>query len=544
MALGSYTTRSNWWMRGLVALSFVAVLGCDLKHFESHTREADKDPKKAKQARQARQETVSDPATAPLPTGRPLVEREGNDSWGLPRSFVNMAGLRSLLHHGKHTELTQYVESFQRDFENDPSKEYWPVRAAEAFGSAEPELLPKLDAWVAENPSSFAPYLARGTYYKAVAWARRGTYAVKDTATSDFEAMRSTLPLARKDLERALQLSPKLIAADRGLLDVAQLLGDRELINAMFTHAKQACPTCLSPRTKYLVTLQPRWGGAYEAMEHFVRTQLDPANPKLKLLGGFVLMDRSLAAHIDKRLDEALKHAEEACAIGERWEFLLQRAEVHYAMGNVDKALADATRAIELQPELPETRSARMVYRGKLKDFEGAAEDLIATIQTRPTDSEAREWRGYIAHGLSEKGWEAHQRGDRENAIRLLELAEQFAFADPTIRKRKVAAVQGGGGKANPIDALEAKVKANPDDFRAHQQLDYAWAKKRQFDKVIALWTAYLQRHPNDANAYFERSGAYYNSRHKREAFADVEKACSLGNSTACSYAKRKPAVP
>jgi hypothetical protein len=85
------------------------------------------------------------------------------------------------------------------------------------------------------------------------------------------------------------------------------------------------------------------------------------------------------------------------------------------------------------------------------------------------------------------------------------------------------------------------KVQANPDDLKAHQQLDYAYAKKRQYDKVIAMWTAYISRHPSDGTAYFERSGAYHNSKQRGLAFADVEKACALGHNTACNYAKRMP---
>jgi tetratricopeptide (TPR) repeat protein len=524
-----------------ILLSFGA-LGCQkLLDLYAGTSKADQDPAKAKVAREARQQPATDLAIAPLPKGMPLVEREGTDAWGYPRSYVDLAGVRSLLHHEKYTELTQYFEYFQQEFEKDPTKEYWPFRATLAFYSAEPELLPKLDAWASALPFSFAPYLARGAHRVAVVWAKRGGKAARETPTADMQAMRDAAPLARKDLDRALQINPKLLVADRFGINLALPIGEREAINTAMTHAKQLCPTCTSVNLKYMSTLEPRWGGSFEAMEHFARTQANPANPKTRLYEGYALVERSRVKRSSKELDEALQHANAACAIGDWPEFFAERANVYSGLEDYTKALSEIDRAIESMPQV-EFRMDRARYRTKVGDWEGAAADLIAAIQMEPTDNDAQSWRRYIAKGLSDQGWQAHKKGDRSTAVRLLELAEQLDFSDKEIRTRKEKAIRGGvPGKAGELAALEAQVQANPDDLKTHQQLDYAYAKKRQYPKVIAMWTEYLKRHPNDGTAYFERSGAYYNSKQRKQAFADVEKACSLGHNTACNYAKRMP---
>jgi tetratricopeptide (TPR) repeat protein len=520
----------------------LAVLGCDrLWDLYQRAEKVDQDPQKAKVAREQRQQPATDLAVAPLPKGMPLVEREGNDAWGYPRSYVDLAAIRSLLHHGKYTELTQYFEHFQQEFEKDPAKEYWLFRATQAFYSAEPELLPKLDAWAAALPFSFAPYLARGTHRVAVVWAKRGERAARETPTADMQAMRDAAPLARKDLDRALQINPKLLAAHRFGISLAMPIGDREAINTAMTHAKQICPTCISVSQKYMNTLEPRWGGSFDAMEHFARTQANPANSKTRLLEGFILVERSRVERAAKDFEEALRHADAACAIGDWPEFFAERADVYAGLEDFPKAVTEIDRAIALLPQ-HEFRMARARYRTKVGDWEGAAADLIATIQVEPTDSDAHSWRRFIAKGVSDQGWQAHEKGDRTTAIRLLELAEQLDFSDQEIRTRKEKAIRGNvTGKADELAALEAIVHANPDDLKAHQQLDFAYAKKRKFSKVIAMWTAYLERHPNDGTAYFERSGAYYNSGKRDQAFADVEKACALGHNTACNYAKRMP---
>ncbi len=71
--------------------------------------------------------------------------------------------LRALLFHDRFAEVTPAVEGLEDAFEQDRSLERWPYDAAAAVGTGEKEILPKLDAWVAANPNSFAPFLARGT---------------------------------------------------------------------------------------------------------------------------------------------------------------------------------------------------------------------------------------------------------------------------------------------------------------------------------------------------------------------------------------------
>jgi tetratricopeptide (TPR) repeat protein len=538
---GAKAAARGWWL--VAILLSLSSLSCD---YLRPRRKADEDPEKAERAREKRQEVVAEVPVAPLPSGVPLIEREGKDAWGYPKTYVDGAALRSLLHHARFTELTQYFEQFQREFEADPLKEFWTTRAAESFFSAEPELTPKLDAWVAAMPFSFAPYLARGAHRLAVAYAERGSSAAYKTPTTDFEAMHDSLLLARKDLERVLEMSPKMMAADRLMIDVGRLLSNRDLINASFIHGKQTCPGCLMIRTKYLVTLQPRWGGSLEAMEYMARTQLDPVNPRLALLRGSADAERSAIALSDERLDEALSLADAACSVGDHWEFFVQRARVHAKNKDYDKAMADIQRAIAQRPDLPGLLMERAEYRARTEDWLNAADDLLAFLRIDPTDAGARYWRPRIATGVSDVAWTAKQAGNQTRAAELIDLAQQLAPFDAKIRERKSQLVRGGrtltpipADPNDPAAALEAAARERPDDFRAHQQLDYAWANYGRYDKIIPMWNAYLERNPNDGQAYFERSGAYHNSGHNPEALADLDKACTLNVPTACAYAKR-----
>lgn len=479
-------------------------------------------------------------APALLPSALPLIAREGDDAFGYPRSYVDGPALRSLLHHGRYAELTGYIEQFQREFEADPRKELWPLRAIESFGTSAPELLPKLNAWADATPNSFAPYAARGAYWSEVAYARRGTKWARETSTESFKGMHEAAQPAIEDLEHAVAMAPKLVAALRQLVSIAITTSNHRLRDEALAKSEKVCPTCFSVRSRYINGLQPRWGGSYRAMEDFAARVPSTLNPRLKLLRGYVEKDRAHVARDAKDLDEALRLANAACALGPHWDFLEERAEVLMAKNDFEHALSDLDAAIELRPELPGLRLKRARAREKRREWEAAGRDLVDSMRLDASDEWARWLLPRIVQGLSADGYAAHQRGQRELSIRLLELASQLSPFDPEVHRRRAEAVRGKLlGSADELAQLEARAKSLPDDFAAHQQLDYALAKQGKYPRVIELWTEYLARHPDSGPAYFERSGAYHNSGHKPEAMADLGKACELGVDQACAYRRR-----
>jgi tetratricopeptide (TPR) repeat protein len=479
-------------------------------------------------------------APAPLPSALPVVERPGKDAYGYPRSYVDGPALRSLLAHDRFAELSGYVEEFQREFEADASKELWPIRAAESFASADPELMPKLDAWVSASPASFAPYLCRGVHWLELAYTRRGTRWARETPAENFKAMRAAAAKARVDLERSLQLSPQLVAALRQLIGLATVTSDRGLADSALERAESSCPTCFSIRVQFLGGLEPRWGGSYREMEDFAARAPSSLNARLKLLAGYADAERSHVAREAKKLDEALGFANAACAVGPHWDFLAERAEVLLERNDFEHAALDLNLAISQRPELPTQHLLRARVREKMQEWEGAGRDLIDAMRLDASNEWARWLLPRVVRGLSNDGLAASERRDRTTAIRLLELASELSPFDAEVHARREAAVRGDvTGTPDELSRLEAQASAAPDDFSAHQQLDFALAKQKKYDRVIGMWTEYLARHAQDGPAYFERSGAYYNSGHPTEAFADLGKACDLGVDQACAYQKR-----
>jgi tetratricopeptide (TPR) repeat protein len=476
-----------------------------------------------------------------LPTALPLLGEEGVDVDGYPKQYVDRAALRSLLWHGRYAELTNHFEQIQTAFEKNPRYEYWPIDAGDAFASAEPSLKPKLDAWIVASPNSFAPYLARGSHYCSVGYASRGTKYASKTAESDFTTMEKAMLKALMDLETALRKRPSLNAAHRAKIQALVPTNRKKQLAMAIETAARACPECFQVRVTSIYTMTPRWGGSYEKMQAFAVSADVSKNPRFKLLPGYIALDR---ADITGRTDPAAARAEieKACALGDHWEFLLARAESSSDTKDHAAATKDLDRALALRPKQIDCLIRRARSLIDLRKYEAAAVDYLDAVRIDPTDTRARRSHDTIVEGLVFQGWEAHKAKKTAEAVRLFDMAADLAPNNKEVQQRKVVVMMGGKRpQASDIAKYEAAVAAAPDDLLPRRQFDYAIAyTTRDFSRIVASWTDYISRHPDDGRAFVERSGAYHHLGKKSEAEADMRKACELGFSEGCGLMKEK----
>jgi len=527
------------WQVSLVALlASLLSLPTACRKSEKHEPRAAR-TERLKQERTKRQAGIAATAPAPrLPTSLPLKGPAGVDEDGYPTQYVDRLGLRTLLHHGRYNDLNRFFEEYQVAFEKDPRKEYWPIDASSTFSSAEPELREKLDAWVKATPRSFAPYLARGAHSVSVGYASRGHKWAHLTANEHMDAMAEAMKRALKDLDRALELRPKLVAAMRLKIQALVTAWPREQLQKVIERAIAVCRPCFQVRVTYIETLRPRWGGSYEEMRGFAEHRVDPDNRRHRLLPGYIDLDKAAILRKDKKYDEALKVVQRACALGNHWEFLLARADINRRAGRAASALEDITRAERLRPGLPQALFDRAWALMDLKRYEAAARALLAGMRIAPTDSSARQLHRSAVQGLLYEAGVLHKAGKHADTLRLLDLAAELAPTDRKVQHLR-SWVIAGPAAATDMPALEAAVRANPDDFRAIQKLDFALVRQRRFDRSVELWNGYLARHPDDGPAYLERGGAYFHMRRLKEAGADAKKACELGVSEGCARARQ-----
>jgi tetratricopeptide (TPR) repeat protein len=497
---------------------------------------------RAKTDRARRQIPVAPVALPRAETLPPLVGPDGTDEAGYPRRHVNPAYLRRLLSDRRYDTLTRELEQLQAAFEADARKELWPIEAARAFWTAVPELDAQLDAWVAASPQSFAPWLARGAHRVGVGFNHRGSATADRTHRDNFAAMEAVHRQAGDDLARALELRPRLLAARVLQLKIASAAGRR--LDEIVEGGLSICADCIGFYHEYMTSLLPRWGGSYPRLLAAAIRAPVGKNPRLRVLRGYVDYDeaRILAANEGDR-ERALERIQRACALGEHWLFLDERAQIEAQLGQQDAARRDSERAAELEP----TRAEVRFHRGRIllasKEYEGAGRELVAGLHLDATDEEGRELLPSVKQGLIYAGWEQHKAGHRDVALRLLDLAVELDPDDKALQGRRTFILSDGKHRAETVEITELQTKARgaPDDFRAQQELDYALAKQGRFAEIIDLWTTYLGRHPDDARAYLERGGAAWRLGRRAEARANAKQSCDLGLAEACQRLQKLP---
>jgi tetratricopeptide (TPR) repeat protein len=488
------------------------------------------------QQQEERRRPVVEVAPAPIPDKMPLLGPEGTSADGYPLAYVDGAGFRSLLWHERWADLDRYFDELQKAFEEDPKREYWPYDAARAFDSAEASLTKKLDRWIRARPESWAARLSRGMHWYAVGWANRGGKYAAETARTDMEDMRRAFDNARLDFDAALAMRPKLMAAFRAQLAMAAALGDGGGKRAALDKGLAACPTCIFIRAAFLAHLRPRWGGSHEEMRTFARSCNATVNPRCRFLEGYIDDDIAVGAMERGDLDEAERAMDRALALGEWHDFYDTRAMIRVKKKFYSGALEDATKAVTLRPGNIEFRIRRAQALVRMKRWEEAGKDMLDALRVQPTDSFAKDVAPDVVNGLIYAAWAAYRAGQRDDALRIYDLAAELAPTERRVIGGRAAAILGT--ETPDIAALEEAVRKAPDDLRLHQQLDYALAKERKFERIAEVWTDYLSRHPEEGRAYMERAGTYHHLRRREESRSDAARACELGITEGCIHAK------
>jgi len=420
----------------------------------SRERDAREDP----EAEVRHEKRWTDVAPAPIPRELPLLNVRGVDPAVPP---VDRPALRSLLVNRRFERLTEVVEKFQAAFEADPRREDWMADAYEVLGYAHEREREVIDAWVAATPRSFAPYLARATYWEHTGFLWRGSRLARDTSSFEFESMREAFDRARQDARKALSLRPRLVEARRLLISVNVADGDRESAAKAMEEALALCPTCVHVRAQWLWALKPRWGGTLEEMEEFATRRADPGTPGHRLLRGYVDLERAHEAREGGKEAEAQASIDRACALG-AWQFLVARADARGPKAR-DEYLADLERANAIQPGHSEILSRRATAYAQANRWQEAAQDLLVVLRSRPNSVTGNWLHPRVLRALDSLAWKEHEAGRDGTAATLYDLARALAPRDEDLARRAKVVGRGSRAAASPADAEPASGDARPE---------------------------------------------------------------------------------
>ena len=535
-AINSRGTARTWALGSLLVVLVIVVGAIGFYELRKKLKE---DAAQAAFERELRQTPVIEVAPGPIPLNTPLKGSIGQDTWGYPTQYVDLAAMRSLLINGRFDDLEKYFEFFQSEFEKDPTKEFWVADAASAFATSEPKLRDQLDAWVKAKPKSFAAYLSRGGHWTDVGFAMRGTAFVDKTHADNFTELARAFAIGEKDLLRAVELRPRLIAAHIPLMRGYKGTSQRTKLDAIVIDAVGRCRTCFLPRANAMLSMLPRWGGSYEAMSEFARLAPVENNPLLKVLPGFIYDDQADVLRSAKRYEEALVAINTAVASTDYWQWYVQRSQIYRESSQLALAVTDAEHAALLRPGHPNVLRVVCAAHFATKNYEMSGRALLDWLRIDPADSSARAYHASVVQGAVYLGWESHKAAKRLEAIRVFDLATELDPQNRDASRARSSAIVGDKPRtAEELAALVALVKKEPGNYYAVLQLDYIWSLENKYDQILLLWDAYLIEHPDDGRAYLERAGTYVHLRKPAESKADAKKACELGLNRGCVLAK------
>jgi tetratricopeptide (TPR) repeat protein len=489
------------------------------------------------------QPIVIPPAASPTPSaaadagGLPLIGTAGVDANGYPQQSIDPVALQKMLRERRFAELTSTIEGFQAAFERDYRHETWMHDALQAFPS-DPALEELLNAWQQAAPTSFAPLAARGVYFASMGFDKRGTAYVSDTQQAQLDRMKELHARAITDLRAALKLRPQLVAAYGSLINMGRASRGSGVVPRLELAAALAqCPHCFHVRRIYLMGLQPRWGGSYDAMDAFsADAAKDTANPRLAQLRGYADDDRCDMARSKGNYDVAAEACAKALALGENADFLTTQADLQERREDWGGAAATLQRAIALRPNRADLYADRVYADCKGKRFDDVLRDAQRAVEIDAFAAKVIKARDRAVMCLLD---DAHDRFREDAHAAAITAYENVLKLDPQNSEAQMWLDRARKRVGAPSsEALPPEVGV-VQSFEKTKELDDRLAERGEYAAIATMWARYIEKNPNDANAFFERGGTYTHLAKGMEAFADFTTACRLGRKEACGIAEQ-----
>jgi uncharacterized membrane protein YjgN (DUF898 family) len=174
------------------------------------------------------------------------------------------------LKSGDYDTVNRYFEDLQRRYESGALSDQQLYQGFRALYENKAANARYFNQWVQEHPNSYVARIARGTYYYRMAVAVRGDDYIRRAAPSRIRRMESYLGFARPDLQASLKLTAKPYLSALYLLNVELVGGSPDSRRPWLDLGTSIDPKGLMIRKRYLISLQPRWGGSFDQMRAYI----------------------------------------------------------------------------------------------------------------------------------------------------------------------------------------------------------------------------------------------------------------------------------
>jgi len=432
--------------------------------------------------------------------------------------------------------LTRLVEAKEVRAEADVQHEDDLARVVNAFNVADPVLTRLLDEWVASNPESYAPWLARAQHLIALAYDLRGGNYRNETSNQQISDMDEVLRKAIADAGEALKRNAKLTHAYVLLMVMARTKGDQQACLGLADRAFAFAPASYAVRSGVAYCLLPRWGGSYGALEAFAKASQAHVfeNARLKALLGFVDWDRGRVAVQDQHYDQAVSLFTHALEAGDHWQFYESRADAESRQRRYTDALADVANALALRPEEPDVLVLRARVLAALGRRRDALPDITMVAELDPKNKDLAWLRTSEVKAAVSYGRQLLDTNDVSAALERFNWGMQLGGESADLLFWRGRAYLKRNEHERALQDFEAALALDPRNVESYRNIDWLLAHRGRWDDIIGHWSKYIALEPLNGEAYLERGGAYHHKGDESAARADVAKACGLGTQRAC----------
>ena len=207
----------------------------------------------------------------------------------------------------------------------------------------------------------------------------------------------------------------------------------------------------------------------------------------------------------------------------------LDAGQKYYNQKQWERAVAEFSKAIDLNPKLAEAYSGRGDAYSSEGESDRAIADYSVAIELNPNYDKAYLNRG---NAYDDKKDYSKAIADYNRAVALNpELAEAY-------NNRGYVYVETGDYNRAISDYTKA-IELDQNYSDAYDNRGYAYDQKREFDEAIADYNSAIAIDPNDSEAYSSRGYVYFEKGKYDEAINDCTRAIELDPWSARSYYNR-----
>jgi len=183
------------------------------------------------------------------------------------QTFVSYEDAKAWVESGKAAKLDAYLsDAAKKQLTRKESAGLLDHIYFGHFSDASPETRAMIDSWMRQRPKSAFALAASGRSYLAAAWQARGTDYASKTPRENFERMNAWLMFARRDLEQAIAIDPRVFPAYTAMINIGMAQGDDEYAGQAARKGLAVQPANYSIYGQLMGLAQPRWGGSLDEM--------------------------------------------------------------------------------------------------------------------------------------------------------------------------------------------------------------------------------------------------------------------------------------